>query len=47
MPCGACRQTILEFANPETPVFYPSADGETVAATLAELLPAAFRLTPE
>jgi cytidine deaminase len=47
MPCGACRQTILEFADPETPVFYPSANGETVAATLAELLPAAFRLTPE
>jgi hypothetical protein len=26
---------------------HPSANGETVAATLAELLPAAFRLTPE
>lgn len=47
MPCGACRQTILEFADPATPVFYPSATGETVATTLAELLPAAFHLTPE
>jgi cytidine deaminase len=47
MPCGACRQTILEFATPETAVFYPSATGETVSTTLAALLPDAFRLTPE
>ena len=47
MPCGACRQTILEFAAPETAVFYPSASGETVATTLSELLPAGFRLAPE
>jgi cytidine deaminase len=46
MPCGACRQTILEFAGPETPVMYPAAGGGTVATTLAELLPAAFRLDP-
>jgi cytidine deaminase len=46
MPCGACRQTILEFSTPETAVFYPSATGETVTTTLAALLPAAFRLTP-
>jgi len=44
MPCGACRQTILEFATPETAVFYPSATGDTVSTTLAALLPAAFRL---
>jgi cytidine deaminase len=44
MPCGACRQTIAEFASPETPVFYPGATGETVATTLAQLLPAAFSL---
>jgi len=47
MPCGACRQTILEFATPETAIFYPSGSGETVSTTLAELLPAAFRLHPE
>ena len=45
-PCGACRQTILEFSTPETAVFYPSAAGETVSSTLADLLPDAFRLTP-
>jgi cytidine deaminase len=45
-PCGACRQTILEFSTPETAVFYPSATGETVSTTLAALLPDAFRLNP-
>ena len=47
MPCGACRQTILEFATSETEVFYPSADGATVATTIAALLPAGFRLNGE
>jgi cytidine deaminase len=44
MPCGACRQTILEFAGPEAAVFYPSGDGEVVSTTIGELLPAGFRL---
>jgi cytidine deaminase len=47
MPCGACRQTILEFATPETAILYPNAAGETVSTTLGDLLPAAFRLLPE
>lgn len=47
MPCGACRQTILEFSGPETVVYYPSGDGETVSTTMAELLPAGFRLATE
>ncbi|MDP9038308.1 MAG: cytidine deaminase [Acidobacteriota bacterium] len=47
MPCGACRQTLAEFAGPDTPVFYPTASGDTVASTLSELLPSAFCLTPE
>ncbi len=47
MPCGACRQTILEFADPETAVFYPAADGEVISTTVSELLPAGFRLIPE
>ena len=47
MPCGACRQTISEFAAADTAIFYPSAAGETVSTTLAALLPAAFHLTPE
>ena len=44
MPCGACRQTILEFAGPEAEVFYPSGEGETVSTTIGALLPAAFQL---
>jgi cytidine deaminase len=47
MPCGACRQTILEFASPETLIFYPSGAGEIVSTTLAALLPAAFSLHPK
>lgn len=47
MPCGACRQTILEFSSADTAIFYPIAGGETVSTTLGALLPAAFRLTPE
>jgi cytidine deaminase len=47
MPCGACRQTILEFADAETAIFYPSATGKTISTTLAELLPAGFRLATE
>ena len=46
MPCGACRQTILEFASAETPVFYPGENGDTVS-TIGELLPAGFRLQTE
>ena len=44
MPCGACRQTILEFSTPETWVFYPAENGAPAEASLADLLPAAFRL---
>lgn len=46
MPCGACRQTILEFSTPETWIFYPAEQGVFAAASLADLLPAAFRLEP-
>jgi cytidine deaminase len=47
MPCGACRQTLIEFADDEAAVFYPSAKGETVSTTLGALLPAGFRLKAE
>lgn len=42
-PCGACRQVIAEFAGPETPVWFLR-DGKPVAMTMAELLPASFRI---
>src|SRR5271156_3816572 len=44
MPCGACRQTILEFSTPETWIFYPAELGASAEAALADLIPAAFRL---
>ena len=44
MPCGACRQTILEFATPETCIFYPNPGNEPAFSTLDSLLPAAFHL---
>ena len=47
MPCGACRQTIWEFADADVPVYYPAANGEMVETTVGELLPAGFRLCPE
>lgn len=45
-PCGACRQTILEFSTPNTTIFFPKQDGTFDHLTIAELLPAAFLLNP-
>ena len=43
-PCGACRQTILEFSTPDTVIYYPAEDGAIASTTMANLLPAAFHL---
>ena len=43
MPCGACRQTILEFSTAETWIFYPAELGALAEASLTDLIPAAFR----
>lgn len=40
-PCGACRQMLAEFAEPEAPVVFSTADG-TVSRTFGSLLPLAF-----
>ena len=45
-PCGACRQTIAEFASPETFILFPGPDGRASGCILADLLPASFRLSP-
>lgn len=42
-PCGGCRQKLAEFARGETPVLLATVDGETLATTVAELLPGASR----
>jgi cytidine deaminase len=41
-PCGACLQTLAEFAGPDLPVVLAGAGGRRVETTLGELLPRAF-----
>jgi cytidine deaminase len=41
-PCGACRQTIAEFAEGSCRIFYPGDNGEASECTLADLLPLSF-----
>ena len=43
-PCGACCQTIAEFAPPTATILYPGPANTTVTCTLADLLPSAFHL---
>ncbi len=43
MPCGACRQILLEFGSPSTWIFGPGENGP-VDISLNDLLPFAFRL---
>jgi len=41
-PCGGCRQKLIEFAGPETPVHLCGPQGLRRTVTLGELLPLAF-----
>ena len=43
-PCGACRQTIAEFADPNATIIFPGTNAEPTTTTLADLLPGAFAL---
>jgi cytidine deaminase len=43
MPCGACRQILLEFGGPDTWIFGPGENGP-VDISLKDLLPFAFHL---
>ena len=43
-PCGACRQTIAEFAPPDAVIVFPAAEGKASRCTLVDLLPASFQL---
>jgi cytidine deaminase len=46
-PCGACRQVLMEFCEPDTPVFLDSGVGkDPVLYTMEQLLPNSFRLKP-
>ena len=42
-PCGACRQVIVEFATPDTRIWFLQ-NGEPTSKSIAELLPASFQL---
>jgi len=41
-PCGACRQRIREFADPNVVIVSHGIDGEPLEQTLAQLLPHSF-----
>lgn len=41
-PCGGCRQRLMEFASPETPVHLCDSQGVQRTITLGELLPMSF-----
>lgn len=43
-PCGGCRQRIAEFTTPDTIVYMCNRAGDVTQATIAELLPLAFKL---
>jgi cytidine deaminase len=42
-PCGACRQMLSEFAEPDAPVSFPAADG-TRTMSFSEILPCGFEM---
>jgi len=46
LPCGACRQVLVEFCDDDTPVLTLTADGTIRRRRLGDLLPDAFRLPP-
>jgi cytidine deaminase len=41
-PCGGCRQRLVEFADPATPVHLAGPEGVRATVTLGALLPRAF-----
>jgi len=42
-PCGACRQVLAEFIEPDAPVVFPSAEGRRTMP-FRELLPLGFEM---
>lgn len=44
-PCGGCRQKLAEFARHDVPVTTATTGGESMTATVGDLLPAAFDQT--
>lgn len=44
-PCGACRQVLAEFCQPDMPVLLTNRDGVQKFTTVEELLPGYFKST--
>lgn len=42
-PCGACRQVLVEFCDPDMPVVLTNKKGDIKETTVSELLPGAFK----
>lgn len=43
MPCGACRQVLIEFCSPDMPVIVVNGKGDYRVYTLGGLLPNSFQ----
>jgi cytidine deaminase len=43
-PCGACRQSLIEFMPPDAPVIFRNADGELQQKPIAYFIPENFSL---
>ncbi|MBA4601213.1 cytidine deaminase [Thermoactinomyces mirandus] len=41
-PCGACRQVLAEFCDPDMPVYLSNLKGDVRETTVGQLLPYAF-----
>lgn len=41
-PCGACRQVLSEFCDPQMEVILTNTSGDTLRTTVGQLLPGAF-----
>lgn len=41
-PCSICRQVMVEFCDPDTPVYLTRNDGKVLETNLEELVPYAF-----
>lgn len=42
-PCGACRQVLVEFCEPDMPVLLTNKKGKVKETTISKLLPGAFQ----
>lgn len=41
-PCGACRQVMVEFFEPDMPIWLINDQGQEIETNIAELMPGAF-----